>query len=224
MTNTSGFRYADEDDRKILSTSALRVVFAWTGDRWSHRVEVNAAGASGRHAHAGPSATDQPGETWFCVAASVEGGSDAKRVLSPAYQQFYWEPETQGGCGMLVGQSGPHHFSAVFSAAYGDGFVLEVDLADRCRAELETLACTYQVEALPGDLSGAGPGHAEWDLHERGILRLETIDPGGPVRIAVAEAGRLATRVQIGAPGAAGDSTHRLAYRWRYAEPGRRSS
>ncbi len=75
------------------------------------------------------------------------------RVVSPAYQQIHLEQDKAKGVvrAFLVGQSGPHHFSAAFEVAERPhGAVIDVDVADRCRAPVEYLAATYAIEPSPG--------------------------------------------------------------------------
>ena len=115
---------------------------------------------------------------------------------------------------LLVGLSGSHHFSAVFELEeHEGGAVLDVDVADRCRAPIEALACTYWVDARSGDLLGAGPSGIQWSLAS-GRLDFEASEPGS---VQLSEAGRRATRVQANASLVPGAYTHRCLYRWRWS-------
>lgn len=185
-------RLDDEDDRKSVVLSGLRVEFLWVEDRWSHALKV---GEDRR------------------IVLSVEGGDDPSRVVSPAYQQFHWHED--GGEAMLIGQSGPHTFSAVFRLSASEaGAVLSVDLADRCREPVNALACTYVADLNSGNLDSADSASIVWSLGEpAGRLSL---DSEGSTTLSLAEAGRRGTQVQaLGAidPEAL---THRLAYRWSW--------
>ncbi|HEV3168655.1 MAG TPA: hypothetical protein VGZ22_31910 [Isosphaeraceae bacterium] len=136
------------EDRRAIVTPALRLVFRWTEDRWTHEIQV------------------RRDDGWFTLAESIEADrdrDDPARVVSPAYQQFHHQQDDAGIQAMLLGQSGPHHFSAVFSVKeVEDGTEVCVDLADRCRAEIEALACTYQVRATSSELAEADPERVVW--------------------------------------------------------------
>ncbi len=74
------------------------------------------------------------------------------RVVSPAYQQLQFQEDGRAVQALLVGQSGPHHFSAVFAVEERDVSTAgrprsTVDVADRCRGPVEALASTYTVDA-----------------------------------------------------------------------------
>ena len=107
-----------DGDRRSIATPGLRLAFRWQMDRWLHAVEV------------GPSLRP--------VAWPIEGDptrDDPSRVVSPAYQQLEFQEGGGGHQALLVGQSGPHHFSAVFTVRGGEkGAEISVDVADRCRS------------------------------------------------------------------------------------------
>jgi hypothetical protein len=193
-------RLDDRDDRKAVILDDFRLDFAWVGDRWAHALQTRA------------------GPDWSPLARAVEGsvnGDDPTHVVGPAYQQFHWQAD--GGRAMLLGQSGPHHFSAVFAVRRdGGAIVVDVELADRCRAAVAALACTYTVESPPAELVEAESGHASWERSGSGRLTFEAI---APARVAVAEAGRHRTRVQAVAALDPTGQTHRCSYRWHYQAP-----
>ncbi len=103
---------------------------------------------------------------------SIEGDperDDPTRVISPAYQQLQFQTDGPKIIqALLVGQSGPHHFSAVFAmeeagkpdhvlwpdGAFG-GIYIGIDVADRCREPVDALASTYNVAATSSNLVGA---------------------------------------------------------------------
>ena len=186
-----------DGDRRSIVTPNLRLALRWHEDRWLHAVEV------------GPSRTP--------VAWPIEGDperDDPARVVSPAYQQLEFQERGGGHQALLVGQSGPHHFSAVFTVKDRDDEAeVEVDVADRCRSPVEALACTYFVDLVSGDLIGADTDRIEWGI-PGGRLTFEAL---GPTRAQLSEAGRRATRVQATASLVAGAYTHRCFYRWRWS-------
>jgi hypothetical protein len=93
--------------------------------------------------------------------------------------------------------------------------VLDVDVADRCRAHVVTLAATYNVRLDSGALIDASPHAITWDAFGPDERRLELVAVA-PSTLALAEAGRNATRVQVLAAIDSGSFTHRLRYRWRW--------
>lgn len=211
----------------MIVAGGFRLAFAWTGDRWSHEIE-----------HAGPR---DPRPLARSFEAAVDG-FEAARIVSPAFQQINFQEAAGGNVqALLVGQAGPHHFSAVFDveerAARGDGdgepglVRVKVEVADRCRFPVEFLASTYRVAADSGDLSGemlvGGPPEMAWDF---GPNRLEFVAPP-PAQVAFSEDGRRGTRVQAVAgpaaspppgPGSAA-TTHRWTYYWQWLPDIRRS-
>jgi len=205
----------DGDTRSIVA-GGLRLAFRWTGDRWEHALERR-----------------QPGEARpLVVARTIEGDpdrDDPARVVSPTYQQLEFQGDGATRQALLVGQSGPHHFSAVFAVeevprddrpGASRVIIIRVDVADRCRTPVEALACTYLVDAVSDDLVDAGPSLIAWDL---GPDRL-TFAATEPARVALAEGGRRATQVQALAGPAPGSSTRRCLYSWRWSPDSRRAT
>jgi len=199
------FGWQESDDRIVMSAGDLSVVFDRTGDRWTHRLEL------GRPAlHEGARA----------VESDAERDAPA-RVMSPVYQEIHRHDlagET-GLCCLLTGLMFQHHFSAVVTlsadAAQPDMRLLEFDVADRCRAQVETLAATYLVTIDSSELADADPHTIVWTGGKLGQARLELIAPP-PAALALTRAGRQATRVQAVALVEPATFTHRLFYRWRW--------
>lgn len=189
----------DEDDRKLVVLNEFRLAFSWSEDRWTHSLEL------------------RNGQAWRPVASSLEAGGspDPTRVVSPSYQQFHWHEDGSGGQAMLVGQSGPHHFSAVFTFRMDQsGCLVSADVADRCLSPVEALACTFLVDLPSGNLKDADGSAILWSIASpRGTLALQA---GEGTRLALAEAGRRATRVQADALVNYSDSTQRFTYQWRW--------
>lgn len=191
------------DDRLEIVAGPLRLVFRWEGDRWSHSLEIHRRR----------------------LASTVEWDAllgEPTRVVSPAFQQLTHQGDSEKSEALLVGQWGAHHFSGVFRVTRAPAKVtLEVDVAVRSRGGLDALAATYRVHLPSGALLEAGPSGVSWRLDDpAGVLRLE---PGGPEprtsRLALAEAGRLETTVQVEIPLRESAATRRLAYRWEWSEP-----
>jgi hypothetical protein len=150
---------------------------------------------------------------------TVEGDperDDPARVVSPVYQDIENHPVQGGVCLLLTGQAAPHHFSAVVTARRdGASYLIETDIADRCRAPVEVLAATYVLSLSSDELIDAGPERIVWGGGRLGRSRLE-FSSRGVDDIALAEAGRTATRVQALARLVPTTYTQRLYYCWRW--------
>ncbi len=210
-----GLQLEEAEDRCSIVASGLRLIFATLGARWTHALTIG----------------DGAGRDLLEVACAAESDpdrSDPARVVSPSYQEV--QPQAfDGGVRMLLtGMSVPHHFSAVVTARRnGDGpvagVVIEVDVADRCRAPIAVLAATYLVRLGSGTLLDAGPDRVIWGGGPLGQGRLEFTTEGGPDTVALAEAGRQAARVQALARLQPTTFTQRLLYQWRWTPPGKDS-
>jgi hypothetical protein len=96
--------------------------------------------------------------------------------------------------------------------------VVDVDIADRCRAAIDALAATYLIQLGSSDLVEADPRRIVWRGPGLGQGRLE-FTTGGEHQVALAEAGRQATRVQALARIVPTTYTQRLFYSWRWTPP-----
>jgi hypothetical protein len=202
-----------DGDRRLIVAGRFRLAFRWSGDRWDHGLEDQARGQD-RHR---------------VLAWSVEGDpdrDDPTRVVSPVYQQLEFQNDGAILQALLVGQSGPHHFSAAFSVEERDEsespdwpheskphtVSIKVDVADRCRGAVEALSATYTVDARSDDLIDAGPSVAAWDLGQD-RLTFAAIEPAS---VSLAEAGRRATLIQALAGPGQGSATRRFLYVWEW--------
>jgi hypothetical protein len=180
--------------------------FHKAGERWTHGFFL---------------AANQPDDL-VPIAAAVEGDAardDPARVVSPVYQDLQEHPAVDDVCALLTGQSTPHHFSVVVTTRRaGSNGVIEFDVADRCRAAIAVLAATYLVQLGSSALIDANPEGILWGGPALGRGQLEfTAGRGGTV--ALAEAGRQATRVQALARLDPTTHTQRLVYSWRWTPP-----
>jgi hypothetical protein len=148
-------------------------------------------------------------------------GEDPARVAHPVYQEVQLHGATTGSslCLLLTGLSFSHHFSAAVTLSrdpqHRGGLLLDFDVADRCRTPVESLAATYLVGLDSGALEAADSDRIGWSLGPSAPGGLELL-AGPGATLALAEAGRTATRVQIVASIRPGTFTHRLRYGWRW--------
>lgn len=134
--------------------------------------------------------------TQSLLLQSVELGGDAagSPLASPVFQAVHEENLPQGPALMAVGQWGKIHFSGVFQQV-GSG-VSKCDIAARVRqSDPVQLASTYTLVATTSDLVSADESHIVCRVP--GMNLSLRIDAGKGSRLALAEAGRAALRVQI---------------------------
>jgi hypothetical protein len=180
--------------QEAIRTHCLTLRFFWVGDHWKHELVSTGDSAS------------------LPLVWSVEGGASAQeptRVVSPTYQQIDRAGDVARA--LLVGQSGPHHFSASFEVEeHSGGVSIAVDVADRCLGPVEALAATYQVEASAGQLDFDDGVILEL-RHPSARLRFQA-EP--PAQALADEAGMGVVRLQALAGLDPNSRTHRLRYRW----------
>jgi hypothetical protein len=198
-----GFHFERDEGRRALRSPELRLTLRWSEDRWTHALELR-PGAGG---------------AWLKIATAIESDparDDPARVVSPTYQDIEPHPFEHGVRCLLTGQAGPHHFSSVITLRSENASVLlDIDLADRCRAPVNALAATYEVLLAPGDLIDAGARRIVWTGSMLGAGTLELFaDPPG--QLAIAESGPRAVRAQVLAPIDPGSFTQRCLYHWRW--------
>ena len=130
-----------EDERSIV-TPCCRLVFRRDGERWTHSL-----------------ISLPTGERLLESLESDPDRDDPMRVISPSFQDLHFQDSREGlVLAMLVGQSGPHHFSAVFQVEMVEGPIVDgvpvrpgsncqisADVAVRSRSAFESLTSTYSV-------------------------------------------------------------------------------
>jgi hypothetical protein len=205
------FRCDRTDERITLSrpSSDWTIRFNRAGDRWTHALWFG-------------SSDHEPTEIVSAMESQADR-DDPGRIVSPVYQELHrHEPaynQTDGICLLLTGNFFQHHFSAVISLFRDPDSrhhaILDFDVADRCRRPVLSLAATYLVRRGSSDLAEADHHGIAWNPSTivPGRLAVECISAG---TLALAEAGRLATRVQALATLDPALFTHRLRYRWRW--------
>jgi hypothetical protein len=211
------FTCTQSDDRFVIDGPVGRVTFVRIGDRWTHHLEFRAGAETG----AGFSA--------LVSTVEVEPGREQPaRIVNPVYQELHRHQfvgdDVRGVCVLLTGPMHQHHFSASVRVCRDQeaerSVLLEIDVADRCRAAVSALAATYLVRLGSGELTDASRQAITWigstSAAEPGPRRLELLCdlPGS---LALAEAGRNAARVQVLAAIDPTVFTHRLRYRWRWS-------
>jgi len=151
--------------------------------------------------------------------------ADPARVFNPVYQELVKHELPKalhpGLCMLLTGSCFQHHFSAVFSLyrdrAMPSSIVLDIDLADRCRAPIKKLAATYSVHHILGkpELFDVCPTAIAWRGGPLGAGMLELLaEP--PAVLARPEPRQSSTSVRAEARIDPGTFTQRLHYRWRW--------
>jgi hypothetical protein len=202
---SSAFSWAEAPDRAEMCGLGLRVSFTRVGPLWAHALSMPPAGSTALVQTIDPNPDH----------------GDPAQVLSPVYQEIRRHDSVAGPglCLLLTGTFFQHHFSAAISLGIDpkrpDYPVFDVDIADRCRAHVATLAATYTVRLDSGALKDATPQAITWDALGPDDRQLELVAIA-PSTLALAEAGRTATRVQILAALNPVSFTHRLRYRWRW--------
>jgi hypothetical protein len=211
----SMFTWEDEtNDRWVIRGGGARIIFASHADRWTHHLAFDGL----------PVATGSQvlPELISAVETDTER-EDPTRVVSPVYQEIHKHElagdPADGLCVLLTGHLHRHHFSAAVRLLHDQDnpayTVLEIDVADRCRAPVLSLAATYLVRLGSGALLDANPQRITWRDSTESELELDLrCDP--PSLLGLAEAGRTGTRVQAVAALAPGIFTHRLCYCWRW--------
>jgi hypothetical protein len=197
----SGFHVDVGDDWASLRYHDFGVGFRRLGARWAELI-------------LGPGSTEGLASA-FIVATDDQ---DPTRLIHPVYQEAHLHrPEDDSNpCLLMTGRAFDHHFSAAITLASDPNssrIVLDLDVADRCRSPVQLLSATYIVPLDSSALLDAAPDRVIWQVPDPvpGRLELTAIPPAS---LTVAEAGRVATRVQIIAPIQPGTFTHRIRYRW----------
>ncbi len=208
---------------EVIIASCCQLRFWWHEDRWRHEIVSTGQAESVPRVASVEATTDPEGHT---------------RIVSPTYQQIHLDQDKDKGIvrAFLVGQAGPHHFSAAFLVEERPhGAVIDVDVADRCLSPVEYLAATYKVEPTTG--AWASRDHATDDPDSAAdpvvanrpeiVLTCENphtqliFEADAPARYATEEAGHGAVRIQALAQPRAADQTHRFRYRWRWVNDSR---
>lgn len=191
------FQSFSSDDLLRVEGPGLALAFRKDGDRWIESI-------------AGPSVE--------LIRALIGEPSDPARVPHPVYQEWQLHGPESGAsiCLLLTGLSFTHHFSAALTIAADPSdpaaVQIDFDVADRCRSPVENLAATYLIDLSSNALASADPHRIAWEVPDG---RLELL-AGPGASLAMAEAGRRATRAQILAAIEPGTFTHRLRYGWRW--------
>ncbi len=195
-TEFQSFR-SDAEDLLRVEGPGFTLAFHKEGDRWIESIR---------------------GDSGELVRALIGEPNDPARVPHPVYQEWQLHGPESGAslCLLLTGLSFTHHFSAALTIAADPvdpaAVRLDFDVADRCRSPVESLAATYLLDLGSNALASADPERIAWEVPNG---RLELL-AGPGASLAMAEAGRRATRAQIVATIEPGAFTHRLRYGWRW--------
>lgn len=222
----------ESEEIRSIVTPDLRLRFERVGDRWTHAIDI------------------RPGP-WQLAASAVEWqADDPSQVPGPTLQELHFQSDGDAILALAVGQAGPHHFSASFRVSYrswrqahqrlGDivqdrsESVVEIDVADRCRANSPAPESRYVVHEPPivnflgldqdrqrsADFSRDWRSVIVWEANVSGnydvVLRASPEPPAARVSILEhAERGPWLVRVAPDQPAVA--ATSRYAYSWLHA-------
>ena len=209
---TVDWKCEETDDRVVIHGRDSRITFLRLGDRWIHYLSFGSR--------------EHPEADWESLASSEESDpqeGDPARVVSPVYQELhrhaYAGDDARGVCLLLTGKHFHHHFSAAVTISSDPddarAIIVDFDVADRCRAEVASLAATYLVRLGSSELQDAAPTSILWTGGSLGDGSLSLKSESETV-LALAEAGRQSARAQALARLDAGSFTHRLHYQWRW--------
>lgn len=199
MSTMSAFTLETITDVRTIRAPGSTWTFRRRADRWLHEFGFGAGDPFASSVEADPAAPE----------------ANPSEILSPTFQDLQWHPEVAPKArALLTGQATYHHFSAVVAASIRPDGLLEweIDVADRCRGEIAALTSTYIINASSSDLIDAAPDRIAWN-HPKGRIDL-TVSLGAT--LALAEAGRRTTRLQIMAKIDPRSNTQRYIYRWRW--------
>jgi len=191
--------FEERGDRRSIVCDDFTLDFERVNDRWTHAIALTLLGLP------------------HTIARSVEWDDrrdDPSRVISPVFQELHFQTDVSGiHQALLVGMSGNHHFSAVFSFGEStEGVAIDVDVADRVRGDVVAVGSTYSVSLASGDLVACDESKIVWGVADHRLLFVA----GRDVQIGLAEAGRQATHVQAGIVVKPVSPTHRWRYSWHY--------
>ena len=178
----SRFTWEEEThDRRVIRGAGGRLTFARQGDRWTHHL------ACGERS---PEAGSQVLPDLISAVETDTDRDDPARVVSPVYQEIHRHElagDPAGGlCVLLTGHLFQHHFSAAVRLFHDQDnpsyAVLDIDVADRCRAPVSSLAATYLVRLGSGALADANPqsDHLAWISGARAGAGLPLRSSGHP--------------------------------------------
>lgn len=202
----------ESDDERSIVTRTFRLRFWRESDRWNHAIELRAGGG------------------WQAFARSVETGLGARPPMpSPTYQELVIRSEQGSIVAMLIGSSGPHHYSATMRVICTaddpqtiESASLRVDVADRCRSETVALASTYSVHPPAGSslAEGSMPSWGVVDQEGRNLfIRFGGAgspeeDASKPPKVSIGIESGADFEVQASAVIVPGTATQRLVYAW----------
>ena len=203
----------ESDDRVVIRGPDAQATFLRLGDRWIHHVSFGLREQTGAGL-----------DELISTEESDLRQDDPARVVSPVYQELHRHTfagdDDRGVCLLLTGRLFHHHFSAAVTFTtdhdHDGAVVVDFDVADRCRADVSSLAATYLVRLGSSALRDADSRSIVWTGGRLGEGVLTLRSEAGAI-LALAEAGRQSTRAQALAQLAPGSFTHRLHYQWRWA-------
>jgi hypothetical protein len=179
-------------DLVALDGAGWRIAFERRGDRWAHRVELEAEGRF------------QP------LFSSVEGSGDESWPASPPFQQLHFEDRPGGGrVALLVGMAGRSHWSASIEVQPDRGSAV-FDVACRHKERPIFLGSCYR--------AAAGCAVVQQDRMVTIGAMLLHVEPSTVSPVELVLDGQEEFRLAVSPAGDAGPQTSR--WRYRLAPPG----
>jgi hypothetical protein len=210
------------DDERIIVLPNFRLRFRRVGDRWTHALSIQ-------------------GRSWVTFAKALEWdqpADDPTKVVSPVFQELHSQGESEL---LLVGQAGPHYFSASVQASYRirDGFnphgaqgcwassVFSFDIAQRCSIAVDFVECNYATYCRKPVLYDCTKEESwsdigilwECDLPNDYGIFLEGTEGADPSTVvAISDDLEYGSRVRIAPKHLVPQGTNRIRYEWSHTQ------
>jgi hypothetical protein len=208
----------ESDDERSIVTPDLRLRFRWLGDRWTHAIDI------------------RPGP-WTTLASAIERADHWTPV--PTYQELHFQGEGEEILALGVGRDGAHHFSASFRVSYTARRVyhddlrivadtslsrVEIDVADRCRAESDRPEARYSVHSPPvrsrlGESSEGEESFHAWEAAIRNScdVFVSALSEPADTRVLALDRGGDGWSVRVTPVNKVVAGTNRFAYAWGHS-------
>ena len=187
-----------------IAAGAVEVMFAWSGDRWTHRILLDGEAA------------------WDSVEGPWPATEDPRWPASPVLVELDRVGRGPNAAIVAVGLAGRSHFSASVSCVPGDGGSPELlfELACRTHEPPGWIGSTYRLAADLRAATAAGQAVAIRPIDSCCLLRGDGTPCGKEAWTASSERGPLRRqRAEVG-PGAARPGPATIAWSYRVGPGG----